>query len=259
MSKNNITKKQIPLLIFLTVMFTVIFYSSGITDSIQKFFTRTSDVSTIEIMNEITTLQEAKGKAIESAARFPHKAILIDDQTVERSYGWFFVLGPEQRIPISSKGAAYTLENVLIFVGKDGSVEDRYFGGDIESYIAEYDNDYIHKVLETPIEPEGMIADNAYQKAVQVAREQVVVAEDNMMLWEEKTIEKPYGWFFVFAPEKYIETGEMRYQVPGSPFIFVGKNGETEGFPSSATRSFFVDEYDRMYEAGELDNYLNNL
>jgi len=153
MSKNNITKKQIPLLIFLTIMFAVIFYSSGITDSIQKFFTRTSDVSTIEIMNEITTLQEAKGKAIESAARFPHRAILIDDQTVERSY----------------------------------------------------------------------------------------------------------GWFFAFAPEKYIETGEMRYQVPGSPFIFVGRNGETEGFPSSATRSFFVDEYDRMYEAGELDNYLNNL
>jgi|GEM_PF-2314339 len=365
MKKNSITKKQIPLLIVLTIMYGALFYTLGITDAIQNFFTKSFQISaTNEHMYHVTTFQEAEKSARNIAQEFDRGFSFAKDEIIERPYGWFFFgeereftdpskpdfvatsyifipkfdestysyadtkdsivaefderyltdlspgispsnkseakdiaykvalsvdsnaelekvitrpygwlfqYGPEQRIPRGDSGTSFSIEKILIFVGKDGRVDQR-LASEIDNYVGQYDNDYIYKVLETPLpSPDedldivpSIITDDGYGKARDIAREfvnqdQDFVDEHTMTLWDEKTIEKPYGWFFVFAPEKYIETLDIRYQVPGSPFIFVSKDGHMESIPSSVAPQNVFEEYDRMYKSGELDVYLNNL
>lgn len=51
-------------------------------------------------------------------------------------------------------------------------------------------------------------------------------AVPSLVLMDEETIERPYGWVFVYQNRAFVETGEFRYMLGGnSPFIVARETG----------------------------------
>ncbi len=47
--------------------------------------------------------------------------------------------------------------------------------------------------------------------------------EDSLIILEDSTIEKPYGWIFFYQSRTYLETGDASYMLAGNgPVVFVG-------------------------------------
>lgn len=68
---------------------------------------------------------------------------------------------------------------------------------------------------------------------------------NKMILVEDKTIEKDYGWYFFSSASKWLETGKFRYAVAGgAPFLIRKDTGELITFLSS----YSIDEIIETYE-----------
>jgi Immunity protein 35 len=79
----------------------------------------------------------------------------------------------------------------------------------------------------------------------------IVTKQDvDVVLWEEKTIVKQYGWYFVFTTKKYIETRSPKHIKFGVPCVFVNKNGkELNLVPTSIP----LEKYILLYEEKNKD------
>ena len=66
-------------------------------------------------------------------------------------------------------------------------------------------------------------------------------------IMHDRTIEREYGWIFLYQSKKYLETNNLRDMLIGNAPILVKHLGETVLFPTSLR----VEESIRRYEAGE--------
>ena len=48
---------------------------------------------------------------------------------------------------------------------------------------------------------------------------------DDTDIWEEKTVAKSYGWFFVLATKQFLATKDKAFSKPGTPSLLVEKSG----------------------------------
>ncbi|WP_147277024.1 YrhB domain-containing protein [Runella aurantiaca] len=90
-----------------------------------------------------------------------------------------------------------------------------------------------------------------YYQARTIALEKMATfspAKD-IVLWEEKTITKPYGWIFIFTTEKYIETRNPNDTRPGTPAIIVEyQTGLATETPSSVPLETFLREFEKKFQ-----------
>jgi hypothetical protein len=70
---------------------------------------------------------------------------------------------------------------------------------------------------------------------------------DERIVVLDKTIEKPFGWVFIYSSKKYIETGELMYRLYGNGPVIVNKNtGSVEFFGSRIPLNEIIDNYERQ-------------
>ncbi len=80
-------------------------------------------------------------------------------------------------------------------------------------------------------------------EAIKIATDKVMEITKNdkeVVLWKEKSIVKPYGWYFVFTTAKYVQTRNPHDLKFGVPFIYVSKEGELEIIPTSVPLESFI-------------------
>jgi hypothetical protein len=67
-----------------------------------------------------------------------------------------------------------------------------------------------------------------YEKAKKIAEDYVnrgyVVSGDRLVIVDEDTIEKEYGWIFFYDSLRYLETEDHDYMVAGNVPVIVEKN-----------------------------------
>jgi hypothetical protein len=69
---------------------------------------------------------------------------------------------------------------------------------------------------------------------------------NKLILFEEETIEKVYGWYFFSAPSKLIETGDFRYTVMGNvPFLVEKESGNLIEFGTPYPIEHYIEEYEK--------------
>lgn len=58
--------------------------------------------------------------------------------------------------------------------------------------------------------------------------------DDQLVIVENKIIEKPYAWIFPYTSKKFLETGDYRYALGGNSPLFIDKlDGRISTFRAS--------------------------
>jgi len=71
--------------------------------------------------------------------------------------------------------------------------------------------------------------------------------DDELVIIDEGTIEKDYGWYFVSNSRKYMNSGDFRDQILGNgPVLVTKKAGGVVQFGTA----FTIEQYISMYESG---------
>ena len=69
--------------------------------------------------------------------------------------------------------------------------------------------------------------------------------QDIFAIWDDKTIEKPYGGVFSFITQKYVETKDSDYALPmGMGPILSENNGKAILFGSGKSIEEWIAEYE---------------
>ena len=71
------------------------------------------------------------------------------------------------------------------------------------------------------------------------------VQGDRLIVLEEETIEKEYGWIFFYTSRQFIETGDLNYLVAGNAPIVVNRRTGNLTWLGTAEP---LDNYVRNYE-----------
>ena len=91
-----------------------------------------------------------------------------------------------------------------------------------------------------------------YEQALRLAEKKLAEVSENdpdYVIWEEKTIEKKYGWIFQPATHDYIRTKNPMSLVPGIGPILVNRNDSTcVMIPSSVSPETFLKDYEENLE-----------
>ena len=70
--------------------------------------------------------------------------------------------------------------------------------------------------------------------------------DDPFVIVDAGTIEKPFGWVFFYNSQKFIETGDYRYQLAGNgPVIVNRSDGSVEFCGTSRAVDALIEEYER--------------
>jgi hypothetical protein len=51
-----------------------------------------------------------------------------------------------------------------------------------------------------------------------------IQADDSLVIREELTIERPFGWVFFYDSRRFLETGDPTWAIAGNGPVFVNKN-----------------------------------
>jgi Immunity protein 35 len=71
-------------------------------------------------------------------------------------------------------------------------------------------------------------------------------ADDEFIVVEKHTIERPFGWVFFFNSKKYLETGINSYRLAGNGPVIVNKHsGAVEFCGTRKLPQQSIDEYER--------------
>jgi hypothetical protein len=66
------------------------------------------------------------------------------------------------------------------------------------------------------------------------------------MIFDEHTIEKPYGWIFFYTSRLWFETGDIRYAVAGNaPFLVDRETGAIHVFGTARRTEAYIAQYER--------------
>lgn len=72
------------------------------------------------------------------------------------------------------------------------------------------------------------------------------VKGDVMVLLEDETIEKEYGWYFLSASRKFLETNDFSDMVLGNGAILVKKEeGNVIQFGTSQSVEYYIEQYEK--------------
>ena len=71
---------------------------------------------------------------------------------------------------------------------------------------------------------------------------------DELVIVDDQTIEKEYGWFFVLASRRFLQSRDFRDAIAGNgPILVERDSGDVHQFPTARP----LDDYVRLYEAGD--------
>jgi hypothetical protein len=96
-----------------------------------------------------------------------------------------------------------------------------------------------------PPKPRGAITP---QRALAIARESIahLAPGIELVVLENETVEKDYGWVFRFTTRRYLETKDPGALVPGTgPLIVEREGGATAFLASSVCPERAIEEYER--------------
>lgn len=89
--------------------------------------------------------------------------------------------------------------------------------------------------------------EDALKIAKEYARELYDAADDELVILEDQTIEKDYGWYFVTMNRKYLASlNELDQTLGNGPFFVLKRTGKIEQLGTA----FDLDHYIRKYESG---------
>lgn len=75
-------------------------------------------------------------------------------------------------------------------------------------------------------------------------------ADDQWVVLDENTIERPFGWVFFYNSRKFIETGETMYRLAGNGPVIVNKRtGWIDFFGSLPTLDEIIANYEAPFGA----------
>ncbi len=73
--------------------------------------------------------------------------------------------------------------------------------------------------------------------------------ERQIVLVEDATIEKPYGWVFFYNSAKYLETNDLRHALIGNaPFVVFKKDGSTRILGTAIPINKYLEELEKEFE-----------
>ncbi|HXN50546.1 MAG TPA: YrhB domain-containing protein [Candidatus Acidoferrum sp.] len=90
------------------------------------------------------------------------------------------------------------------------------------------------------------------ERATEIARKTIddLKATNPLVILEDKTLEKDFGWVFFYTTKKYQETRDKKYLMPGnSPLIVDRFDGSTHFLPSSLPPGRAVEEYQKAWRS----------
>lgn len=75
---------------------------------------------------------------------------------------------------------------------------------------------------------------------------------DNLVLVDNATIEKPYGWIFFYTSKRWRETGDAAYVLSGNaPFLVEKQSGSVVIFPPAYPLEEAIRAYERSVRDGK--------
>lgn len=70
--------------------------------------------------------------------------------------------------------------------------------------------------------------------------------EDELILVEEATVDKPWGWVFFYTSKKWKETADLRYAIAGNAPIIVEKaTGRLIETGTARDIEYYIENYER--------------
>jgi hypothetical protein len=72
-----------------------------------------------------------------------------------------------------------------------------------------------------------------------------------LVILDEHTIEKNWGWVFFYSTDRYVETGHIRYALAGNaPFIVNRETGELQVTGTAEPIGYYIAKYERRIGRG---------
>ena len=91
---------------------------------------------------------------------------------------------------------------------------------------------------------------NEAEKRIQTVLDQLAELDSNsepMLVSRSLTSERSWGWVIHYQSKKYIETGEVRYQIAGNGPYFVNRNtGEMLYTGTALSIEKYIEEYEEQ-------------
>jgi len=70
--------------------------------------------------------------------------------------------------------------------------------------------------------------------------------DDEIIIIDEATIEKPWGWVFFFSSKKWMETNDTKYAIAGNAPIIVEKaTGKLITTGTARETEYYIENYER--------------
>ncbi|MGK4003473.1 YrhB domain-containing protein [Sorangium sp. So ce1036] len=86
----------------------------------------------------------------------------------------------------------------------------------------------------------------AKDKVLSILKSRSVGGEGGVVILDEKTIEKPYGWVIFYNSRRYVETGELIHSlIGGGPVVVLSETGEVFELGSARPGAVEVEVFER--------------
>lgn len=96
------------------------------------------------------------------------------------------------------------------------------------------------------------------QEMLIIAEKYMVFSSDEdteLILYQGRIIEKPYGNIYYYNDKIYIETGDFQHHVVTGPFLVEKSTGRVVNFGTAHPLEFCIDEYEKGTMIPSLDRY----
>lgn len=98
-----------------------------------------------------------------------------------------------------------------------------------------------------PSPPSGPITK---EKGIEIAKKALTELKPGteFVILEDRTLEKDFGWVFLYSPKAFIETKDPRTLVPGAgPLVVLKADGSTQYLSTSVHPDRAVKEFERRW------------
>lgn len=89
-------------------------------------------------------------------------------------------------------------------------------------------------------------------RALEIARKTIenLNSKNPLVIMEDKTLEKDFGWVFFYTTKKYLETHDKKYLMPGnSPLVVDRVDGTTHFLSTSLPPIRAIEEYEKNWRS----------
>jgi hypothetical protein len=92
----------------------------------------------------------------------------------------------------------------------------------------------------------------SHQEAVATAEREIANLEplpssDSWVIYDQRTIERPFGWVFFYGSRLYAETGDITYAVAGNAPLIVNRHtGEVITTGAAQPVEHYIAEYESL-------------